>query len=117
MLTSGQPKIDENNTVATALNADCTEVRQIEPVTIAEKPLQAKSEESKPGRRGRRPGAGRKPNYAKRLRLKLLTAAEILSEADEKRIALDLLKHKNANVRLQSSAPCGIVGTVSQSRL
>jgi hypothetical protein len=29
MLTSGQPQMNENNAVAHALNADCTEVRGI----------------------------------------------------------------------------------------
>ena len=102
MLTSGQPQVDENNTVAGALNTHCTNTPEMNAVEETESVKSDESKESKPGRGGKRRGAGRKPNYAKRLGLKPMTAAEILSEADEKRIALDLLKHKNANVRLQT---------------
>jgi hypothetical protein len=35
------------------------------------------------GRGGRRPGAGRKPNYLKRLGIKAITAAEILAHFQE----------------------------------
>jgi hypothetical protein len=36
-------------------------------VATAENPIQTESEQSKPKRGGRRPGAARKPNYANRL--------------------------------------------------
>ena len=53
---------------------------QLHPITTPEKLPQADSSESKPKRGGRRPGAGRKPNLAKRLLsgVKPMTAAEAL---------------------------------------
>jgi hypothetical protein len=53
-------------------------------------------------RGGRRPGAGRKPNYLKRLGIKAMTAAEILAHFSEIDLWRGLLTHKNANIRLQT---------------
>jgi len=47
------------------------------------------------GRGGKRPGAGRKPNYLKRLGIKAVTAAEILAHVDEVELWLGLLQDKN----------------------
>ena len=47
------------------------------------------------GRGGKRPGAGRKPNYLKRLGIKAVTAAEILAHVDEVELWLGLLADKN----------------------
>jgi hypothetical protein len=47
------------------------------------------------GRGGKRPGAGRKPNYLKRLGIKAVTAAEILAHVDEVESWLGLLQDKN----------------------
>jgi hypothetical protein len=47
------------------------------------------------GRGGKREGAGRKPNYLKRLGIKAVTAAEILAHVDEVQLWLGLLQHKN----------------------
>src|SRR5499425_3537189 len=62
------------------------------------------SEQSKPKRGGKRPGAGRKPNYAKRLLsgVKPLTAAEALEGIDVKAVVHDLLKHGSRAVKLQT---------------
>ena len=38
----------------------------------------------KPGRGGRRPGAGRKPNYVKQLLIRPITAAEIVARRHPK---------------------------------
>jgi hypothetical protein len=60
-----------------------TEVQIEEPVSTN----QTESEKSKFGRGGRRPGAGRKPNYAKRLLsgMKPLTAAEAIEGIERSR--------------------------------
>ena len=42
-----------------------------------------------------RPGAGRKPNYLKRLGIKAITAAEILAHVDEVELWLGLPSDKN----------------------
>jgi len=54
------------------------------------------------GRGGRRPGAGRKPNYLKRLGIKAITAAEILAHFSEIDLWKALLTHKNPTIRLQT---------------
>jgi len=53
-------------------------------------------------RGGRRPGAGRKPNYLKRLGIKAITAAEILAHHSEIDLWTGLLTHKNPTIRLQT---------------
>ena len=65
---------------------------------------QADSKESKRARGGKRPGAGRKPNIAKRLLsgVKPITAAEALDGIDVREIVHDLLKNGNRNVKLQT---------------
>jgi hypothetical protein len=57
---------------------------QNQPATMPKIALRGDSDESKPKRGGKRPGAGRKPNLAKRLAsvLKPMTAAEILQQVD-----------------------------------
>ena len=62
------------------------------------------SDESKPKRGGKRPGAGRKPNYAKRLLsgVKPVTAAEALEGVDVRAIVHDLLKNGSRPVKLQT---------------
>jgi hypothetical protein len=53
-------------------------------------------------RGGKRPGAGRKPNYLKRLGIKAITAAEILAHFQEIDLWRGLLQHKSAAIRLQT---------------
>jgi hypothetical protein len=62
------------------------------------------SEESKRGRGVRRPGAGRKPNIAKRLLngVKPMTAAEALEGIEVRAIVHDLLKNGSRPVKLQT---------------
>jgi hypothetical protein len=104
METSGQPQMDENNAVAGALNADCTELRGNSSSDAPENPPNSKSEESKKSRGGKRPGAGRKPNIAKRLLsgVKPITAAEALAGVDVQEIVHDLLKNGSRPVKLQT---------------
>jgi hypothetical protein len=54
------------------------------------------------GRGGKRVGAGRKPNYLKRLGIKAITAAEILAHHDEPELWKGLLTHKSPDVRLRT---------------
>jgi hypothetical protein len=54
------------------------------------------------GRGGKRLGAGRKPNYLKRLGIKAITAAEILAHHDEPELWKGLLTHKSPDVRLRT---------------
>ena len=65
---------------------------------------QSNSDESKRKRGGKRPGAGRKPNYAKRLlsAVKPVTAAEALEGVDVRAIVHDLLKNGSRPVKLQT---------------
>jgi hypothetical protein len=51
---------------------------------------------------GRRPGAGRKPDFLKRLGIKAITAAEILARVNEPEIWYGLLHHKSPDVRLRT---------------
>jgi hypothetical protein len=59
------------------------------------------SEESKPKRGGKRTGAGRKPNIAKRLLsgVKAKTAADILSKIDTEALVDDLLKNGSRQLK------------------
>jgi hypothetical protein len=65
---------------------------------------EAESTESKTKRGGKRPGAGRKPNLARRLLkgVKPATAAEALEGIDVKAIVHDLLKNGSKSVKLQT---------------
>lgn len=56
----------------------------------------------KPGRGGKRPGSGRKPNYFKRLGIKAITAAEILGRHDEPELWAALLRHPSADIKLRT---------------
>jgi hypothetical protein len=51
---------------------------------------------------GKRPGAGRKPNYLKRLGMQPITAAQILAHFDELDLWKGLLFHKRPLIRLQT---------------
>jgi hypothetical protein len=104
MLTSGQPQALENNEVAGALNADCTNVREIASTDVPENPVPDKSEQSKRSRGGKRPGAGRKPNLTKRL-LKGVTRDTLIHALDDIEvgaIVADLLRSKREIVRIQT---------------
>jgi hypothetical protein len=70
----------------------------------SKKSLPGESNESKSVRGGRRPGAGRKPNLAKRLLsgVKPVTAAEALAGIDVQAIVHDLLKNGSRPVKLQT---------------
>jgi hypothetical protein len=60
-------------------------------------------EKKKADRRGgRRKGAGRKPNYLKRLGIPPISAAHILAHVDETKLILSLLDDKSAEVRLRT---------------
>jgi hypothetical protein len=54
------------------------------------------------GRGGKRPGAGRKPNYLKRPGIKAITAAETLAHVNEPELWKGLLNHKSPDVRLRT---------------
>jgi hypothetical protein len=59
--------------------------------------------DNKPERRGgRRRGAGRKPNYLKRLGIRSTTAAQLLATVDEEKLVTALLHDKSADVRLRT---------------
>jgi hypothetical protein len=53
-------------------------------------------------RGGRRPGAGRKPNYLKRMGIRSTTAAQLLATVDEEKLVTALLHDKSADVRLRT---------------
>src|SRR5215467_180626 len=66
-------------------------------------PAQASDEPKKPkGRSGKRLGAGRKPNYLKRLGIEPLSAAKILAPFDELDLWRGLLNHKSPSIKLQT---------------
>jgi hypothetical protein len=54
----------------------------------------------KPG--GKRPGAGRKPDYVKRLGITPVNAAQIMARYDEHEAWGWFLKHPSASIRLQA---------------
>jgi hypothetical protein len=67
-------------------------------------PLQSDSTRSKRSHGGNRPGAGRKPNIAKRLLagVKPVTAAEALEGIDVRAIVHDLLKNGSRSIKRQT---------------
>jgi hypothetical protein len=72
----------------------------------AEIPKESESKESKRSRGGKRPGAGRKPNLAKRL-LKGFTRDTIalaVEDLDVKTVIIGLLKSKSDRTRLETLA-------------
>jgi hypothetical protein len=92
--------------LADTLNAGCTEVREIGSPHVPENPVARQSDESKPGRGGKRPGAGRKPNLANRL-LKGFTRDAIalaVEDLDVKTVIIGLLKSKSDRTRLETLA-------------
>ncbi len=64
--------------------------------------ITAPKSEERSRRGGRRSGAGRKPNYLKRLGIKAITAAEILAHHDEPDLWAGLLNHKSPDIRLRT---------------
>jgi hypothetical protein len=54
------------------------------------------------GRGGRRPGAGRKPDYLKRLGITPMKAAEILAHHDEPKLWTGLLNSKSEEARFRA---------------
>jgi hypothetical protein len=54
------------------------------------------------GRGGRRPGAGRKPDYLKRLGITPMNAAQILAHYDEKKLWDALIYNKSHDIRLRA---------------
>ena len=90
------------------LNAGCTEMPETHSAenapTNAPEPQSKQSDESKPKRGGRRPGAGRKPNLAKRLLRGFSrdTIAEAVSTIDVGAVVTSLLKSKREKTRLET---------------
>jgi hypothetical protein len=85
-------------------NSEMQIEEQNQAVNIPQIMPQSDSKESKPARGGKRPGAGRKPNIAKRLLngVKPVTAAEALEGIDVRAVVHDLLKNGSRNVKLQT---------------
>jgi hypothetical protein len=77
---------------------------QNQPATMPKIALRGDSDESKPKRGGKRPGAGRKPNLAKRLAsvLKPMTAAEILQQVDVPGVFRDIFENGSRPLKLQA---------------
>jgi hypothetical protein len=70
----------------------------------------ARSETRRSGRGGRRPGAGRKPNYLKRLSLNPITAAEIIARRHPESAALtpgELATLQSITSKLAEPSPDG----------
>jgi len=77
---------------------------QNQPITPPENAVNGESKQSKSKRGGRRPGAGRKPNLAKRL-LKGFsrnTIAEAVANVDLGAVVTSLLKSKREKTRLET---------------
>jgi hypothetical protein len=76
---------------------------QNQPANIPQIMPQSDSNESKRSRGGKRPGAGRKPNIAKRLLsgVKARTAGDILATIDTQAIVDDLLKNGSRQLKWQ----------------
>jgi hypothetical protein len=65
---------------------------------------------TKKGRGGRRPGAGRKPNYLERLSFNPITAAEIIARRHPESVALtpdELATHQSIASKLAEPSPDG----------
>jgi hypothetical protein len=78
--------------------------QQTQSAAMPEIAPESQSDESKRTRGGKRPGAGRKPNLAKRILagVKPMTAAEALAGIDVQAIVHDLLKNGSRPVKLQT---------------
>jgi len=74
---------------------------QIVPASALERQSE-QSEQSKSKRGGKRAGAGRKPNYFKRLGIKATDAAQILAHQDVPAMWDFFLRHKNPRIRLDA---------------
>jgi hypothetical protein len=77
--------------------------QQIHSATMPSSAPRAQSDKLKSKRGGKRPGAGRKPNLAKRLLsgVKATTAADILSRIDTEAVVNDLLKNGSRQLKFQ----------------
>jgi len=77
---------------------------QIQSAEIVPIAPEAQSDKSKSKRGGKRPGAGRKPNLAKRLAsvLRPMTAAEILQQVDVPGVFSDIFKNGSRPLKLQA---------------
>jgi hypothetical protein len=89
--------------LAGTLNAGCTEVHEIGSPHVPENPIRSDSKDSKRSRGSKRPGAGRKPNLAKRVLagVKAKTAADILAGIDTQALVDDLLKNGSRQLKWQ----------------
>jgi hypothetical protein len=63
---------------------------------------ESKEAKPKPGRGGKRPGAGRKPDYFKQFGISKVTAADILAHHDEPAMWNWLLKHARPDLRFKA---------------
>jgi hypothetical protein len=77
---------------------------QIQSAEVPPTALGAQSDKSNSKRGGKRPGAGRKPNLAKRLAsvVKPMTAAEILQQVDVPGVFSDIFKNGSRPLKLQA---------------
>jgi hypothetical protein len=107
-LTSGHAQTTENKEVAGVLNTSCTESMGIDTAKDAgtkSAPIESSSKgRPKNNRGGKRPGAGRKPDLAKRL-LKGVTRDTLhqaLADVDVGTIVSGLLRSKREVVRIQT---------------
>jgi hypothetical protein len=106
MVSSGQTQANENKEVVAALNTNCTEAQENTTVKALENADQDDSKQSKVGRGGKRQGAGRKPNLAKRL-LKGFTRetiAQAAADVDVREVIVGLLKARSERTRLETLA-------------
>ena len=79
---------------------DCTETDKTDAIESPEAPLTSRGMRNggHRGRGGKRPGAGRKPDYLKRLGITPMKAAEILADHDEPNLWSGLLNSKSEDV-------------------
>jgi len=83
---------------------DCTETNETAEIKTPEAPLNSRGMRNGGhcGRGGKRPGAGRKPDYLKRLGITPMKAAEILAHHDEPKLWSGLLNSKSEDVRFRT---------------
>jgi len=83
---------------------DCTEASESAVINTPEAPLNSRGMRNggHRGRGGKRPGAGRKPDYLKRLGITPMKAAEILAHHDEPPLWSGLLNSKSEDVRFRT---------------
>jgi len=83
---------------------DCTEASESAVINTPEAPLNSRGMRNggHRGRGGKRPGAGRKPDYLKRLGITPMKAAEILAHHDEPKLWSGLLNSRSEDVRFRT---------------